>query len=421
MTVNSLSPSHQTHRPAPDDGAALAGRERGLLSDVEFVALSGISKSYGGTTALESVDLRIRRASIHAILGENGAGKSTLIKVLTGVVRPDAGTVTIEGAAFAVRSPATAAAAGIACVFQELSLVPDLSVADNIFLARGTGPLGFIDRRRQQKAAEALLRELGSEVRPTDIVRSLTLSEAQLVEIAKAMAKRPRLLILDEATSALGEQQVGRLFEILRRLRSEGVSILYITHRMHEVDTLCDTCSVFRNGRHVETFPQGERSPDAVVELMLGRSVSQIYPAKPAPAAGQPLLDVRDLSWDGRIDKVSFVVRPGEIYGIGGLDGHGQQETLLALFGVLRNVTGEVRFDGRSVHIGSPGRAKGRALGIALVPEDRKSEGLHLPLTIAHNLTLSVLNRLTRFGVINGGRQRRLVDDLMRRLQIKSS
>jgi ribose transport system ATP-binding protein len=402
----------------PNTSAAVV---RNVGAGGEFVSLAGISKSYGGTVALESVDLRIRRASIHAILGENGAGKSTLIKVLTGVVRPDAGSVTIDGASFTVRSPATAAAAGIACVFQELSLVPDLSVADNIFLAHGTGRIGFIDRGRQRKSAEALLRELGSEVRPTDIVRSLTLSEAQLVEIAKALAKRPRLLILDEATSALGEQQVGRLFQILRRLRDEGVSILYITHRMHEVDTLCDTCSVFRNGRHVETFAQGTRSPNAVVELMLGRAVSQIYPAKPAPADGPPLLEVRDLSWDGRIDKVSFVVRPGEIYGIGGLEGHGQHETLLALFGVLRNVSGEIRFDGRPVTIGSPGKAKCRELGIALVPEDRKSEGLHLPLTIANNLTLSVLNRLTRFGVIDAGRQRRLVDELMKRLQIKAS
>ena len=420
VTVSSTIASHRAAGPAPDGPiTSAAGHSAGAGGD--FVSLAGISKSYGGTNALQSVDLQIRRASIHAILGENGAGKSTLIKVLTGVVRPDAGTVTIDGEELAVRSPATAAAAGIACVFQELSLVPDLSVADNIFLAHGSGPVGFINRGRQRKAAEALLRELGSEVHPTDIVRSLTLSEAQLVEIAKALAKRPRLLILDEATSALGEQQVGRLFQILRRLRDEGVSILYITHRMHEVDTLCDTCSVFRNGRHVETFAQGTRSPDAVVELMLGRSVSQIYPPKPAPAAGPPLLEVSGLTWDGRIDKVSFVVRPGEIYGIGGLEGHGQHETLLALFGVLRNVSGEVRFDGRPVHIGSPGRAKGRALGIALVPEDRKSEGLHLPLTIANNLTLSVLDRLTRFGVIDADRQRRLVDELMKRLQIKAS
>ena len=421
VTVNSTFVSQRAAGPASDGTATPTAVRRDVGASGDFVALAGISKSYGGTVALDGVDLRIRGASIHAILGENGAGKSTLIKILTGVVKPDSGSVTLDGAPFAVRSPATAAAAGIACVFQELSLVPDLSVADNIFLARGTGPIGFIDRRRQREAAEALLRELGSDVRPTDIVRSLTLSEAQLVEIAKALAKRPRLLILDEATSALGEQQVGRLFQILRRLRDEGVSILYITHRMHEVDTLCDTCSVFRNGQHVETFVQGTRSPDAVVELMLGRSVAQIYPAKAGTARGEPMLEVRDLSWDGRIDKVSFAVRPGEIYGIGGLDGHGQRETLLALFGVLRNVSGEIRFGGRPVHVGSPGQAKRRGLGIALVPEDRKTEGLHVALTIANNLTLSVLDRLTRFGVVEGGRQRRLVDELMKRLQIKAS
>lgn len=424
MIVNFSLASHQATDPAPlstEPATASLGSSHKGADISELVVLTEVSKSYGGATALDSVSLRVRHASIHAILGENGAGKSTLIKVLTGVVKPDIGTVVVNGSQLTLGSPRAAAEAGVACVFQELSLIPDLSVADNIFIANGKGPFGVFSRRKERQAALGLLRELGSTVKPTDIVRALSLADAQLVEIAKALAKRPRLLILDEATSALGEKQVARLFDILRRLRSEGVSILYISHRMHEVESLCDTCSVFRNGAHVATFPQGSLSPGEVVQLMLGRAVTQVYPNKPPRPEGPPLLQVEDLSWDGRINRVNFSVRPGEIYGMGGLEGHGQQETMLALFGVLRHVSGRVTFDGRPINVTSPGQAKRRSLGIALVPEDRKTEGLHLSLSIAHNLTLSVLNRLTRFGIIDTGRQKRLVDDLMKRLQIKAS
>jgi ribose transport system ATP-binding protein len=424
MIVNSSLVTHQAsdaNLVSSEPGtASLVGSCEGDGADA-LVVLTDVSKSYGGAIALNSVSLRVQQASIHAILGENGAGKSTLIKVLTGVVKPDTGTAVVNGSQLTLGSPRASAEAGVACVFQELSLIPDLSVSDNISIAAGRGPFGVFSRRKERRAALGLLRELGSTVKPTDIVRSLSLADAQLVEIAKALAKRPRLLILDEATSALGEKQVARLFEILRRLRSEGVSILYISHRMHEVESLCDTCSVFRNGARIATFPQGSRSPGEVVELMLGRAVTQVYPEKPPRPEGTPLLQVEGLSWDGRINGVNFSVRPGEIYGMGGLEGHGQQETLQALFGVLRHVSGRVTFDGRPVDVTSPGQAKRRDLGIALVPEDRKTEGLHLALSIAHNLTLSVLDRLTRFGIVDTGRQKRLVDDLMKRLQIKAS
>jgi ribose transport system ATP-binding protein len=385
------------------------------------MTLAGLSKSYGGTNALTSVELTVYGGSIHAILGENGAGKSTLIKIMSGVVKPDTGSMAVAGVPVAFDGPKQAAEAGIACVFQELSLVPDLSVADNIFLTQGRGPFGYIDRKRQIGMAASLLEELGCTIHPASLVRSLSLSEAQLVEIAKAVAKRPRLLILDEATSALGEQQVDRLFAILRRLRQEGLAILYISHRMHEIDLLCDTCSVFRNGSHVATFDQGMRSPNEVVELMMGRSVTQIYPVKRSVTEGRPLLEVQGLSWDGRINGVSFSVRSGEIYGIGGLDGHGQNETLLALFGVLRKVTGTVRLNGKPLDISSPSHSKSKDIGIALVPEDRKTEGLHLALSVAQNVSLSALGRLTRFGFIDTAGERRLVADMLRRLQVKTS
>ncbi|MFO1150843.1 MAG: sugar ABC transporter ATP-binding protein [Alsobacter sp.] len=387
-----------------------------------LMAMDGISKSYGGVVALRDVDLLLSRHSIHAVLGENGAGKSTLIKILTGVVAPDAGTMTLDGEPARFASPREATARGIACVFQELSLVPDLTVADNIFIAQGSRRLGFFDRRRQRREAARVLADLACEdIDPAAPVRSLPLSQAQMVEIAKALVRKPRLLILDEATSALTENHVARLFEVLRELRNSGCGIVYISHRMHEIDTIADTCSVFRNGRRVDTFPQGANSPGAVVEMMIGRSIAQVYPPKPAPSVATPALEVRELGWEDKIAGVSFAVRPGEIYGLGGLEGQGQTETLMALFGVLRRVRGEVRVGGRRVEIRAPGRAKRPDLGIAFVPADRKTEGLHLRLPIAHNIALTVLSALSRLGVIDRGREKALVDELASRLQVKAS
>jgi ribose transport system ATP-binding protein len=407
-------------RQSDDKVAEPASPEQETVGAV-FLSLSGIGKVYGGTRALDAVNLTIREGSIHAILGENGAGKSTLIKIISGVVQPTTGTITTRSGPATFSGPKAASAAGIGCVFQELSLIPDLSASDNIFIGQGKGRLGLINRRQQTRSAAALLKELGCRAHPSAVVRTLSLADAQLIEIAKALAQKPRLLILDEATSALGEKQVERLFAIMRKLRSEGVAILYISHRMHEIEAICDICSVFRNGSHVATFSQGSRSPGQVVELMLGRSVTQIYPARRKAVDSPPLLEVRGLSWTDRVRNVSFSVRRGEIYGIGGLDGHGQNETLLALFGVLRQTTGSVTIDGKPVVIRSPRQAKGRQVGIALVPEDRKADGLHQALPITSNISLSALDGLTRFGFINHRRERALVSELMRTLQIKAA
>jgi ribose transport system ATP-binding protein len=255
-------------------------------SDVAFLELAGIAKRYGGVRALEGVDFACRKGSIHAVLGENGAGKSTLIKIISGVVQPDAGTMRLEGREVAFAGPAAANAAGIVCIFQELSLVPDLSVADNISISDPPRRLGLIDRRAQRRRAERLLARLGCEdVNPLARVRDLPLSRRQMVEIAKALGKDPRVLILDEATSALTAADVELVYAILKDLRRDGLSILYISHRMHEIDALADTCSVFRNGRHIETFAKGAARRDEIVQLMIGREIEQVYPPKPAPVA----------------------------------------------------------------------------------------------------------------------------------------
>ncbi len=387
-----------------------------------LISVTGIHKAYGGVIALAGVDFAVEAGSIHALLGENGAGKSTLIKILSGVVKADSGVTRFEGREVSLGTPTTSAALGIACVFQELSLVPDLCVADNIFITRGTPRFGFFNRFRQKQDAEKILDYLDCEdIDPHVPVRSLSLAQAQMVEIAKALVRDPCLLILDEATSALNERHVVRLFEIIRELRDKGKGLIYISHRLHEIDTIADTCSVFRNGRHVSTFAQGAKSPSKVVEMMIGRAITQVYPPKPEAVTSETLVEVTDLRWEQKLQSVSLNVRRGEIYGLGGLEGQGQTETLLALFGVLRRTSGDVRHSGRTVRIGSPHQAKKGSTRVAYVPEDRRTEGLHLGQTIAKNITLTVLGKLSRAGLIDRERETSLVATMMKELQIKAS
>ena len=394
------------------------------MTAAPLLTLSGIAKRYGATRALDGVDLALGAGRIHAVLGENGAGKSSLIKCMAGVVQPDAGTMALDGAPVRFADPAAANAAGIVCVFQELSLIPDLSVADNILAADPPRRFGFIDRRAQRRRAEELLARAGAEdIHPLSLVRDLPLSRRQLVEIAKALGREPRLLILDEATSALTARDVASVFRVLKDLRARGLALVFISHRMGEIAELADDCSVFRNGRNVATFPAGTRSDGEVVEMMIGRDYSHAYPAKPAPvpAATPPALEVRDLGWVGRLHGLSFKVRPGEVVGLGGLDGQGQRELLLALFGVLRGTSGAVLVDGRPVALGSPADAKAARNGIALIPEDRKTEGLMLPMSVRENLSFASLDHVSRGGVIDRGAERRAVDAMVKLLAIKAA
>ncbi len=367
-----------------------------------FLELAGISKRYAGVRALEAVDFACERGKIHAVLGENGAGKSTLIKIIAGVVQPDSGRMRLAGSDVGFTTPAAANAAGVVCIFQELSLMPDLSVADNISIASPPRRFGLIDARAQRRRAEQLLAEIGCEdVNPLRHVRDLPLSRRQVVEIAKALGKRPQLLILDEATSALTSADVEKVYAMLARLKAKGVAILYISHRMHEVEALADRASVFRNGRHIETFDTGVRSTAEIVQLMIGRDITAQYPPKPPRKPAKPVLTLENLSWERHLDRISLSVGAGEIVGLGGLDGQGQKSLLLALFGVLRGVTGRVTVADREVRPGSPAAAK--SVGIALVPEDRKTEGLMLPMSIADNLAIASLDALSTGPFVDRG------------------
>lgn len=387
-----------------------------------LLRLVDVSKRYGGVRALERASFACAPGRIHALLGENGAGKSTLIKVMAGVVQPDEGRILLEGRERRFGHPQEAVAAGIACIFQELSLLPDLSVADNICITSPPRRYGLIDRKAQRRIAEAALARAGAEdVHPLAPVASLPLSRRQLVEIAKALARDPKLLILDEATSALAAADVERVFTLLKRLRAEGLAIVYISHRMKEIAELADDCSVFRNGSHVATFEAGTRSDAQVVEMMIGRDIAHAFPPKPAPRAepAAPALETRGLAWNGWLRDIDLAVRPGEVVGLGGLDGQGQRELFLALFGVLRGVSGELRVGGRAVSLRGPRQAKDPAYGIALVPEDRKTDGLLLPMSVNDNLSLAALERFSRGGLLRLGAEREAVAAMVRRLAIK--
>ncbi len=388
-----------------------------------LLELSDVVKRYGPVTALAHGSLRCDAGSIHAVMGENGAGKSTLIKIVSGVVAPTEGEIRLDGAPVRFRGPLDAQKRGIVCVFQELSLLPDLSVADNIGIVAPPRRFGLIDRRAQIGQAERLLAEIGCEgIDPRQRVRDLPLSRRQMVEIAKALGHRPRLLILDEATSALTADDVERVVVLLHRLRAEGMAILYISHRMHEIRKLADTCSVYANGRHVETFAHGTRSEAEIVRMMIGRELSQMFPPRPAPPpeAAAPVLEARALAWEDRLRGVSLSVAPGEIVGLGGLDGQGQREFLLALFGCLSGLAGEIRIDGTPASFRGPSDAMAEPARLALIPEDRKTEGLMLPMTVAENLTAATLRAWCRGPFLNGVQERGAVEEIVRRMQIKA-
>ena len=383
-----------------------------------------ISKRFGNTVALNEATLVCQPGSIHALVGENGAGKSTLIKIISGVVTPDSGTITIDGSVSTIRSPTQAAQQGIVPVFQELSLLPDLTVAENIFISSPPkNRLGLVSRSQLRQATEALCAELGFEhLNPHALVSEIPLEQRQLVEIAKAFSHNPRLLILDEGTSALAVQDVKTVFNVIRRMRDQGRSVIFISHRMSEVEEIADTLTIFRDGEDVGSFPMGTVSHEEMVQLMIGRRLEQVFPPKPAPDQTRPpILEVENLSWEPTLHDINLCVRKGEIVGLGGLDGQGQAELLFALFGVLRGVQGTVRIDGREVRIISPATATSKQNRMALIPEDRKTEGLILPMSVGDNAILSVIDRLlNHLGLVDTKKERSTIQQMIEQMQVKA-
>ncbi|MEQ8677132.1 MAG: sugar ABC transporter ATP-binding protein [Aggregatilineales bacterium] len=397
--------------------------EKELKEKIPLLEASLVSKRFGNTIALNEATLVCQPGSIHALVGENGAGKSTLIKIVAGVVTPDSGMIKIEGHESTIQSPADAARKGIVPVFQELSLLSDLTVAENIFIVNPPrNQFGLINRSKLKEQTEALCAGLGIEhLDPNALIGELPLAQRQLVEIAKALSHDPKLLILDEGTSALSVQDVEVVFRMIRRIRDQGRSVIFISHRMSEVEEIADTLTIFRDGEDVGSFPMGTVSHEEMVRLMIGRNLDQVFPPKPAPAQErEAMLKVEGLSWDPKLHDINLTVGKGEIVGLGGLDGQGQGELLFALFGVLRGVKGNIRVDGQRVKIQSPSIAASKKIGMALIPEDRKTEGLILPMSIGSNAVLTVIDRLlSQFGLVDRSKESKTIKKMVEQMQVK--
>jgi ribose transport system ATP-binding protein len=386
------------------------------------IEATGIDKRFGGVVALHAADFACEAGEIHALLGENGAGKSTMIKVLCGVQQPDAGSISYEGRPAPYSDPAGAVAAGIVPVFQELSLVPDLTVAQNLVLGREPrNRLGLLDQRRMRRDAARLFAELGfGGIDPAAEIRHLPLSDRQLVEIAKALSRDPRVLILDEATSALNHREVEQVFSVIRRLRDRGTAVIFISHRMEEVREICDRATVYRDGTNVGTVVVGESPPGEIVRMMVGRPLRDIFPPRvPRTEPPRPLLEVRALTWGHHLHDVSLTVNAGEIVGLSGLEGQGQAELLFALFGVYAGVHGAVTMDGQPIRRSGPGGAMRG--GLALVPEDRKTQGLILPMSVSDNLIMATLPEHSTGGLLSPEREERASLAMRDRLEIKAA
>ncbi|WP_024509345.1 sugar ABC transporter ATP-binding protein [Bradyrhizobium sp. ARR65] len=399
--------------------------EAGQAPGRTVLAAEQITKSFAGVTALREVDFDLRRGEVHALMGENGAGKSTLMKILAGVHVSYAGTVRIGGLATAFAGVRDAEAAGVAIIHQELNLVPELSIADNIFLGREPLIAGtIIDRRRMTRAAARLLRRLEVNIDPESRVAALRVGEQQLVEIAKALSLDARVLIMDEPTSALSTPECETLFKVVRQLRSEGVAIIYTSHRIDEVLALADRVTVLRDGRRVLTADIGELTHGTIISAMVGRDMAASH--RTTSANGGLVLSVRNLTldqpavhgWKRVLHGVSFDLRRGEILGVGGLLGSGRSEILESIFGAAAGWRGgEIAIDGAIAEINSP--ADAYRLGLALVTEDRKSRGLHLAASIRSNVALPSVGALSHFGIRDFARESRLAHDVVQRLSVR--
>jgi ABC-type sugar transport system ATPase subunit len=357
------------------------------------VRFAGVTKRFPGVVALRGVSFEIAKGSCHAVCGENGAGKSTLGKLLSGIDRPDEGTIEIDGRAVRFNNPAEALAAGVAMVHQELASCSNLSVAENLCLGKLPARWTFVDRAAMRGRAAELLAEIGAEIDGSKPMSTLSVAEQQLVQIASAVGSGARVIVFDEPTSSLSEGEAARLYGLVSRLKARGATLLYVSHRMQEIFRLSDHLTVLRDGEHVATRVTSETNDADLVQLMIGRRLEQNYAAHLAATPGDELLNVRDLGSPGKFEKVSFALHAGEVLGLAGLVGAGRSETAKALFGLGRNVSGAVSVRGTPVRVRSARDAM--RLGIGLVPEDRKLEGLVLPMSSLQNVTLPVLERVS--------------------------
>jgi ABC-type sugar transport system ATPase subunit len=386
---------------------------------VPAVRFEGISKSFPGVLALKDVAFDVEAGSCHALCGENGAGKSTLGRILAGIHAPDAGRLLISGQQLVFDSPRAGRSAGIAIVHQELAFCENLSVAENLCLGKLPARGPFVSRAELLRRADEKLRLIGAAIDARAPVGALTPGQQQMVQIAAAVSDGARIIVFDEPTSSLSQHEAERLYELIARLRAQGVTSVYVSHRMEEIFRLCDSVTVLRDGRHVATEKTAALDERRLVQLMIGRPLDEYFPAHVKAAPGDELLRVRGLSSPGKFREVSFSLRAGEVVGLAGLVGSGRSEVALALFGMDPAASGDVEILGRRALARSAREAM--RLGIGLLPEDRKRQGLVLTMSALANTTLTILERLARHGFLDHRKERALGSGFFERLRVRAS
>ncbi len=380
----------------------------------------GVSKRYGGVQALRDVQLDVRPGEVHALVGENGAGKTTLINILGGIVPRDSGRVIFRGKEVVFETPAESQRAGIAIIHQELATIPALSVMENVYMGRMEARGGWINWRSMEAATRKVTDLVGLDVSPRTTVSSLTISQRQLVEIAKALAADARLIIMDEPNSSLTERETERLFDVIALLKQQGVAVIYVSHRIEEVLRIADRITAFRDGRYVGTIDRAEASVNKIISMMVGRELASAA-RRSSTNIGAPLLEVRNLSRRGKpnLQNISFTLHRGEILGFAGLVGAGRSETARAIFGADRFEAGEILLDGRPVRFRSPKEAV--AQGIGMVPEERKRQALFMNMSVLYNIGLASLPARSPGGIVRHAGQRQLAQEFVQKLSIKLS
>ena len=377
----------------------------------------GISKSFPGVKALDGVELRVRPGEVHALMGENGAGKSTLMKILMGIYSADSGEILLDGQPMSAHSPREAMDRGVAMIHQELNPILDMRVYENIYIGREMKKHGLVDNRGMIRATVELLKELEIDIPANAYMRELSVAQCQLVEIVKAISLSAKVVVMDEPTSAITDREVAALFKQIRRLKAQGVSIIYISHKMDEIFQICDTITVMRDGKYIGTGAASELNEETLIRMMVGRDIQDVCPKTSVPI-GETVLEVRNLSYANRVKGVSFTLRAGEVLGIAGLVGAGRSELVETLFGFRQKSAGEITVRGQKVDIRRPSDAI--AYKIALVTEDRKITGLNLTGTVTENITLAHLGRLFPRHIIDRAREAKISEEYIEKLGIRT-
>ncbi|MBQ9062623.1 MAG: sugar ABC transporter ATP-binding protein [Eubacterium sp.] len=381
--------------------------------------MKGVSKSFGGVQALSNVSFQVIPGEIHALMGENGAGKSTLMKLLGGVYTMTSGTISVFGEEVHITNPIEAAEHRIGVVYQEQSLVDSMTVADNILMGRIPNKFGWIDKKKQLELAKEALDTVQADVDLLAETGTLPVSKKQFVEIAKAISLNAEILVMDEPTSVLTMTETEHLFKLIRRLQAQGVSIIYISHRMEEIFELCDRCTVLKDGTYVDTVNIKDIDRRGLVGLMTGRTIADIYPKREQREKAAPLLEVKGLTKKGVFSDVSFQVEPGEIMGMYGLVGSGRSEVCRSLMAIDRLESGEIFLKGEKINIKKPREAIEK--GIIYISEDRKYDGLFLRLPIETNISISTLKRYAKAGFISNKKEQKAINEMMKKLQVKAA